>query len=159
MTLTQPALRFRQHRHLECALAPIRLRHCADANIGARLDVGERCFSDAEHGHVGGKIDLHLPQFIRLYCEDMTIESVDSTSDANRLLLRRRRYNSHPCSKKNAEYCSRYHGRVFPMAPLTMITRRMAEAFALTSPASDYGRHIEFLPGSSRQAVYPNRKL
>ena len=47
--LAGAALAFREHRHLDRALAAVRLRHRADADEGARLDVGERRLADAEH--------------------------------------------------------------------------------------------------------------
>ena len=62
VTLASPRCDFGKHRHLDGALTAVRLRHGADADKGARLDVGERRLAHAEHHHVIGEIDLHLAE-------------------------------------------------------------------------------------------------
>src|ERR1017187_10331577 len=59
------------------------------ADIGARLDVGERPFAHGEHHEIAGQVDLHLAKLVRLDRQHVAVEALDRAGNAHgRRLLR-----------------------------------------------------------------------
>ena len=81
--LAHPALHLGEHRDLDGALAVVRLRHGADTDIGAGLDVGDRRLHDAEHRHILGEINLHLAELGRFDRQHAAIEAFDRAGNAH----------------------------------------------------------------------------
>ncbi len=81
--LAYSALHRREHRHLDGALAAVGLRHGADADIGARLDIGERRLADAEHSGVVGEPDLQFAELLGFDRQHMAVEAFDRAGDTH----------------------------------------------------------------------------
>src|SRR5262245_12470505 len=94
VALVQPSLRLRQDRHLNGPLASVRLRSGADADKSTRLDVGDCRLGDAEHGRIGGEVNLHLTELFRFDRKHAAVEVLDCAGNAYRRRLLRKRARS-----------------------------------------------------------------
>jgi hypothetical protein len=82
-----PALRFEEDVDRDRLLAAVRLRHRGDADVGVRLDVGERSLDEVHHPHVVRHVHGQRRAVARLDGQRVAVDLLDLPANAHRRLL------------------------------------------------------------------------
>ena len=111
MPFAGPALRLGEDVDRDRLLAAVGLRHRGHADVGIRLDVGERSLEQARHAHVVRHIDGQHRTVARLHGQRVALDLLDLPTHPHRRgrLLRQRssgkREDASPQSVRSASLC------------------------------------------------------